>query len=123
MFQLLDDTDASVLNGDRETSTIAPQALFLMNSELVTGLTTAMAERLLEADRTRKAHINQLFLEAYGRRATSDELNRADVFLSQFEKLTVQDKGETKGDADSTQQAWQALCQSVVSSSEFIYVR
>ena len=123
MFQLFDYTDASVLNGNRDTSTIAPQALFLMNSQLVTSLTTAMAKRLLEMDETRKARINQLFLEAYGRQPTADELNRADIFLSRFEKLTVQDKDETKGDADSTQQAWQALCQSVILSSEFIYMR
>jgi hypothetical protein len=63
-----------------------------MNSQLVTSLTTAMAKRLLEMDETRKARINQLFLEAYGRQPTADELNRADIFLSRFEKLTVQDK-------------------------------
>ena len=123
MFQLFDYTDASVLNGNRDTSTIAPQALFLMNSQLVTSLTTAMAKRLLEADGTHKAHINQLFLEAYGRQPTADELNHADIFLSRFAKLTAQDKDETKGNADSTQQAWQGLCQSVILSSEFIYVR
>ena len=123
MFQLFDYTDASVLNGNRDTSTIAPQALFLMNSELVADLTTAMADRLLEAGGTREARINRLFLEAYGRQPTADELKRADVFLARFEKLVAQDKDETKAEAGRTEQAWQALCQSVISSSEFIYLR
>src|SRR5690606_35885545 len=46
VFQLFDYTDADVINGDRDSSTIAPQALFLMNSELVAQATTALAERL-----------------------------------------------------------------------------
>ncbi len=123
MFQLFDYTDASVLNGNRNTSTIAPQALFLMNSKLVIDLTTAMADRLLDADGTRKERVTQLFLEAYGRPPTEDELTRADLFLTQFVELSAQEKEDPQGDADITQQAWQALCQSVISSSEFIYVR
>ena len=35
VFELFDYSDASVLNGSRSTSTVAPQALFMMNSELV----------------------------------------------------------------------------------------
>ncbi len=123
MFQLFDYTDASVLIGSRNTSTIAPQALFLMNSELVTGLTNAMAERLLKIDGTRNARITRLFLEAYSRRPTSDELQRAGDFLARFERLISQQKNTSQGNGDRMQQAWQALCQSVVSSSEFVYVR
>lgn len=122
MFQLFDYTDASVLNGNRDTSTIAPQALFLMNSKLVTDLTTAMADRLLNADGTRGARINRLFLEAYGRQPTEDELNRTGLFLTRFAELTAQETDESKDDT-GTKEAWQALCQSVLTSSEFIYVR
>ncbi|TWU05237.1 Planctomycete cytochrome C [Symmachiella macrocystis] len=122
VFQLFDYTDASVLNGNRNTSTIAPQALFLMNSQLAIDLTTAMADRLLDADGTRKERVTQLFLEAYGRPPTEDELTRADLFLTQFMELTAQEKS-SQDNVGGTQQAWQALCQSVISSSEFIYVR
>ena len=123
VFQLFDYTDASVLNGDRETSTIAPQALFLMNSKLVTDLTSTMAERLLKTGTTREARINRLFLEAYGRQPTADELQRAGNFLSRFEELGARDKGATENDAARTRQAWQILYQSVVSANEFIYLR
>lgn len=123
MFQLFDYTDASVLNGNRDSSTIAPQALFLMNSKLVIDLTTAMADRLLDTEGTREERITQLFLEVYGRPPTEDELTRADLFLTQFAELTAQEKEDPQGDVGGTQQAWQALCQSVISSSEFIYVR
>ena len=35
VFQLFDFPDAAVANGDRATTTVAPQALFLLNSDLV----------------------------------------------------------------------------------------
>ncbi len=117
MFQLFDYTDASVLNGDRDTSIIAPQALFLMNSDLVEQLTTAMAKRLLEEEPTDTDRIRQLFALAYGRPATNEETTRASQFLTRFQALMPE-----QTDASKTQ-AWQALCQAIVSSSEFIYVR
>jgi hypothetical protein len=124
VFQLFDYTDADVLNGDRDTSTIAPQALFLMNSELVGELTTAMAERLMSLESTQQARLERLFVEAYGRPPTADELQRAGEFLTQFEMLVSTPNGRTAEQADGVvAQAWQALCQSVVSSSEFVYIR
>jgi len=117
VFQLFDYTDASVLKGDRDTSTIAPQALFLMNSELVTTLTKNMAGRLIALKATRPSRINQLFLEAYGRPPTTAEAEKASQFLTDFEKLAPQQPG-----AAVHQHAWQALCQAVVSSSEFVYL-
>ena len=120
VFQLFDYTDASVLKGDRDTSTIAPQALFLMNSDLVTELTGSMADRLMSLETTRESRINRLFLEAYGRPVTDEEAERASQFLVKFEKLVSQQAGQ----ADApTAEAWQALCQSIVLSSEFVYIR
>ena len=120
VFQLFDYTDASVLKGDRDTSTIAPQALFLMNSDLVTELTGSMADRLMSQETTRESRINRLFLEAYGRPVTDEEAERASQFLVKFEKLVSQQAGQ----ADApTAEAWQALCQSIVLSSEFVYIR
>ncbi len=118
LFQLFDYTDASVLNGDRDSSTIAPQALFLMNSDWVMELTLAMADRFMNAEGSQSACIDRLFLEVYARPASGDERVRAEQFLSQFQTLEAGGK-----DTDAYRAAWQALCQSVVSSSEFIYVQ
>jgi len=118
VFQIFDYADASVLNGNRDTSTVAPQALFWMNSEWVTDLTFAMADRLLVANKSRSARIEQLFLQAYGRTASLDETARVNKFLSQFGELTTD-----PSDNDIRRRAWQALSQSVVSSSEFLYVQ
>ncbi len=118
LFQLFDYTDASVLNGNRDTSTIAPQALFWMNSPWVSDLTFAMADRLLAAGGSRRDRIDRMFLQAYGRPATSQETARAEKFLSQFGSLAAD-----QTDKHADRKAWQALCQAVVCSSEFIYLK
>ncbi|EMI16403.1 protein containing DUF1549 [Rhodopirellula maiorica SM1] len=119
MFQLFDYTDASVLTGDRNTSTIAPQALFLMNSDEVGDLSLAFADRLWESESDSQKRISRLYMETYGRPASDAEVSDASHFLSQFQKLQLQ----TNSDANPERLAWQALCQSVVSSSEFVYLR
>jgi cytochrome c553 len=124
VFQLFDYTDADVLNGDRDTSTIAPQALFLMNSDLVRELTASMADRLLVIESNPQARLDRLFAEAYGRPPTADESQRAVEFLMQFEALASTSEDQVAEQTDgAAAQAWQALCQSVVSSSEFVYIR
>lgn len=121
MFRLFDYNDASVLTGDRNISTIAPQALFMMNSEWMANVSLALAERLMQQISDPTARIDQLYMEAYGRQATSDEQTRSLAFVSQFAALP---KAEVKSEgSDPERQAWQLLCQAVVASSEFIYVR
>ena len=44
-FQLFDFADASVMNSNRTTTTVAPQALFMMNSDLVTDAASRVCRR------------------------------------------------------------------------------
>ncbi|RPH48962.1 MAG: DUF1553 domain-containing protein, partial [Planctomycetota bacterium] len=109
VFQLFDSTDATVLSGDRATSTLSPQALFLMNSEWVASVATATAGRIVQAEGSRDSRLARLFLEAYGRTPSEAESRRVLRFL--------EDGGTPEVDA------WQSLCRAILSSSEFIYVR
>jgi len=116
LFQLFDYTDASVLNGNRESSTIAPQALMLMNSELITDLTTVMSNELINNYDDTDDRIQELFLRTYGREPSVNERLRVVQFIEKFSKLNA-------GHQDAQSKAWQAVCQSMVSSSEFLYLR
>ncbi len=114
MFQLFDYSDASVLRGSRDTSTIAPQALFLMNSQWMTERSTAMATRLIAAEPVFESRTTRLFEEALGRPPTPDETQQVKDFLTSLHE------------ADPGMQevaCWQVLCQSILSSNEFLYVR
>src|SRR5262249_55828026 len=78
LFDLFDYTDATVPSGDRATSTVAPQALFAMNSELMTAAAEGLADMLLsKADLDDDARVGQLYARAYCRTATTGELKRA----------------------------------------------
>ena len=120
MFKLFDYSDASVLNGDRNVSTIAPQALFMMNSDWMDEVTFSIADQLLADYPDAPQRINQLYLDAYGRSPTSTETSMSLDFATAMQ-AAFQSSSDDKEDAQ--RQAWQALCQSVVSANEFVYIR
>ncbi|QDT33142.1 DUF1549 domain-containing protein [Thalassoglobus polymorphus] len=112
-FSLFDYTDASVLNGDRETSTVAPQALYALNSDLVITASEKLAERLLQQESDNpEQRVNVLFETTYGRTPTDSEIS---AVLEYVQQLQTQKK-------QSEQLSWTALCQIFLISNEFIYV-
>jgi hypothetical protein len=120
-FDLFDYSDAGVTNGDRATTTVAPQALFMMNSELVEQAALTVATKLLEqADVSDDAaRTDQLYVRAFGRPAKPAEVARAQVFLDRF----AQGLEATEPDARQRRvRAWQALCQTLMASNEFVYI-
>ncbi|MEZ6061678.1 MAG: DUF1549 and DUF1553 domain-containing protein [Planctomycetaceae bacterium] len=115
-FALFDYTDAAVPNGDRSTSTVAPQALYMLNSPLFLQASSKLSSRLLSECPDDEARVQRLYQLAFGRTATADEIQRTLAFSQQFaEAITQQNE---KRDA-----AWTAICQSVLASNEFVYVR
>ncbi len=126
VFSLFDYANASMIDGNRSTTTIAPQALFLMNSDFVWKATGQMAHGLLadgvvdtepQADTNR---IQALYLATYGRTATRGEVARARAFLERAEAGLRATESEI---VPPRLGAWQLLCQVVLAADEFIYIR
>jgi hypothetical protein len=113
LFQLFDYTDASMVNGNRATSTVAPQALFLMNADLVGDSAAALAARVLDRSQSEPERIQRMYQLALGRLPVSEELERSQKFLAEFRQAMP----------DEEQQAWAMLCQVLLVSNEFITVR
>ena len=126
VFSLFDYADASVINGDRPTTTIAPQALFLLNSDFVHRATERMAGELLAEDlvhapsQADTGRIGRLYLAAYSRPPTGSEVARAASFLNQAERDLAT---SVRALHSPRLGAWQLLCQVVVAADEFIYLR
>lgn len=112
-FSLFDYTDASVPNGDRATSTVAPQALYALNSDLVLTAAEKLAERLLEeSPQSKESSLQRLFELTFGRLPTDSEIATISKYLSESkDSFQLND-----------QQAWTSLCQTFLISNEFIYV-
>jgi len=103
--------DPALCEGDRRTSTVAPQALFLMNSPLVHESSNALAGMMIEktsgaSTRDRAAWLLRHILD---REATEAERQRGETFLA----------GYTPGDEAAT---WAAFARVLFASNEFLSI-
>ena len=121
VFQLLDYPDAAVPNGDRPTTTIAPQALLMMNSDFVMKCSADLAATVLAETHSHDAQrIGSLYLRSYGREPTADEIASVQTFLRDVEQAVSTSEGTRE---QHRRRAWDSLCHTIVSSNEFIYVK
>ncbi|MGV3722284.1 MAG: DUF1553 domain-containing protein, partial [Actinomycetota bacterium] len=120
VYTAFDFGDPTVMNGDRPSTTVAPQALFVMNSKLVLENAKALATNLLaRAELDDAARIRGAYEICYGRLPTDAEIRRARAFVTRIETTYA----ATVSDADQRRlRAWQSLYKSLMAASEFIYV-
>ena len=100
-----DSADSAVSDGNRRSSTVAGQALYLMNSELMHESSKSLAEIVISQDSPNPTSwlINHLL----GREATEKECLQGEKF--------VNDYGDEK-------EAWSAFARVLFSSNEFLYI-
>ena len=121
IFQLLDYPDAAVPTGDRNATTVAPQALLMMNSEFVSQASTDFASRLLALpDMDDAGRLQRMYVLAFGREATPDEISQSKSFAAELEQAFVKTEPDP---AKRRTQAWAGLCQVVLAANEFIYLQ
>lgn len=121
VFQLLDYPDAAIPTGDRTSTTVAPQALLMMNSDLVTQASIDLANRSLAKPEIQDAdRLQQIYTLSFGREATADEITQSKAFVA--EVATAFEKTEPDPAIRQTR-SWQVLCQVVLASNEFMYLR
>lgn len=120
-MSLFDCTDGTVPNGDRASSTVASQALFLMNSDLVIQAAENLAKEIqAEFPDDQSSRVNALFLRSLGRPVTAAEAKEFLAAAVALESQLVQD-GVVEGERATA--VWTSLCQTVLMSNEFLYVR
>ncbi|MFN3652240.1 MAG: DUF1553 domain-containing protein [Armatimonadota bacterium] len=123
VFQAFDFGDPSVVRGQRASTVVAPQALFMLNSRLVLESSRAWADRLLAAPDQRDAdRIGRAYEQAYGRPATRAETDSALAFLRQIQETLASRDGGSSAAPETRRQAWQSLCRTLLAASEFLYV-
>ena len=119
---LFDVADSTACVDRRTVSTVAPQALFMLNNAFVLEQTKALAKRLLtEVAQDEKARIQHVYLLLYGRSVTTEELKIGQMFLARARKtVTAQVAGP--GVPNVERHAWEAYCQILLCANEFLYV-
>jgi cytochrome c553 len=120
VFQAFDFADPTVMNGRRDVTTVAPQALFMMNSPLVSQATRSWAIGLLrERFDDDSACVQVIYEQAYSRPPSTAELSRALSFVERYRESQI--SLNTAVD-EARLRSWQSLCRAVLSANEFVYV-
>ncbi len=120
VFQAFDFPDPSVPNGRRQSTTVAPQALFMMNSQFVADQADAFARSLLaDVDADDETRVAKAYRLAYGRLPTGEEVERA---LSYLEQYTAMLAGHEVAGQERRPRSWRSLCRAIISANEFIFL-
>ncbi|MGK0198122.1 MAG: hypothetical protein ACI91J_001393 [Yoonia sp.] len=99
VLDLFDFAEPSLVTGDRETTNVPLQALYLLNSEFVSDQAAALAKRLQIRSDSQPTQIKQAYRLCFGRLPTKDEQSAAAAFLKKF--------------------SLPAVCQSLLATAEF----
>jgi hypothetical protein len=120
-LEVFDFAEQGMVTGSRDTTTVATQALYLLNDPFVRQQAAALSARLLGAseldDAGRIALANRLTL---GRSATAQEIERAKNYITEYAAAS---RNEGEEPAAALSAAWSSLCQAILASAEFRYLR
>ena len=110
---LFDFANSTTSVAERSRSTIAPQGLYLMNSDFVTSRARALAEKLLAREELAdSARIEQAYWTVLSRPAERQETTRMLDYVAGF---------PASGD-DARHDAWASFCRLLLVSNEYHYV-
>jgi hypothetical protein len=102
--ELFDAADPTAIADRRVVSTVAPQALYLMNNPFVTAQVNALASRMATRERDPARRIDQAYALLYGRPPSPIELQLGIDYLGK------------------EQANWNAYCQVLVCANEFVTI-
>ncbi len=122
VLTLFDFPDAALVSGQRDTTNVPSQSLYLMNNPQALAAADAFANRLYEFKGTSTERLAHAFLLAYGRMPKTEESAAIQSFFMRFpQDLT---KGNSSEEAKKKAQiaAFSAFCQSLFASAEFRYL-
>jgi hypothetical protein len=122
LMQAFDGPDAQASCGRRENTTVAPQALALLNDKFVRARALDFAQRVeKEAGAELEAQVRFAWRLALGRDPSKDEQRSGTAFLNtQLQQRSM--RGSDKPNTDAQKLALADFCQAIFALNEFIYV-
>ena len=122
LMQAFDGPDAQASCGRRENTTVAPQALALLNDKFVRARAFDFARRVrTQAGLEPVGQVRLAWRLALGREPSSDEVESGKDFINaQVRERLIRDQGDPK--IDTQQLALADFCQAIFALNEFIYV-
>jgi hypothetical protein len=113
---LFDFPETSMVTGERPTTTVPGQGLYLLNNPWVIRQSEAAANKLTAKEKNDAERVKEGYLRFFGRAPSERESKAALDFLARYEKSLA-------GTEDARRKsAWTALCQAWFASAEFLYI-
>lgn len=106
VLDLFDFAEPSLVTGERETTNVPVQALYLMNSPFVQDRAQALAARLQRETDDRSRQVDRAFQLCFSRSPDADERSLAATYFAEAE-------------ADKPEQLLAAYCQALLATAEF----
>ena len=106
--------------GRRDVTTTPAQSLTLLNDPFVAGQADYWASRLIQqSDTTIESRLQQMFVKALGREASSEELSRWSEAARDF----ASDEQIPEQEVLLSPSVWQTMAHAMFNTKEFLYVR
>lgn len=122
LYSLFDFADPGRVTGQRTESIVPAQSLYLMNSPWIQEHARMAAARFLaEETSDDRARIERLYRAAFTRQPTEAEVARALAFLA--DGTATDQTPRTATGAHTRLKRWTSLCQTILASAEFRYLR
>jgi hypothetical protein len=116
---LFDGPDPNKTTAARRESTVASQALFMMNSDFMQKAAAAFAEQMVTFASNQQQRLDRAYMLAFGRAPSDEESVEATQFIVDYHQQLIE---SGKADKDAELLAWTAFARVTLSSSEFLYV-
>ena len=113
LYTLFDFGDAATPDGKRTSTTVATQALFVMNSPLVIREAKSLTDTVLKQEKQDKRRMEEIYLRVLGRNPDPGEMDRGLSYLQSF---------RAKWDQIDESKAWTSLTHALMASNEFIFI-
>ncbi|MDA1314119.1 MAG: PSD1 and planctomycete cytochrome C domain-containing protein [Acidobacteria bacterium] len=142
LLTLFDFGDATTSTGARASTNVAPQALFMMNSEFVSRVAEGFARRLLAERRMPdEERVRRAWLTALAKEPAAAEVSEALDYMRAFRKQAATKDAQDIGSSpqqgpddpspdtpsyyygEPTLAAWRSYCRVLLASNDFIYIQ
>ncbi len=117
-LEVFDFADQGLVTGSRDTTTVATQALYVLNDPFVRQQSRALAQGLIQTSLDDHGRVSMAYQQSLGRPATEKELERATRYIAEYAAAARREKmGDPQG------AAWASFCQALLASAEFRYIK
>ncbi|HAL70383.1 MAG TPA: hypothetical protein DCP71_01230 [Verrucomicrobiales bacterium] len=121
-LSVFDFPDASLVNGERDSTNVPSQSLFLMNNPQVLSAADALAARIAKQSGSPMDRLAYAYQLVFSRAPTEPELAAIRSFWMRFPQQVAAGKSTQQARDQAQYTALSAFCQSLFASAEFRYL-